>query len=145
MLGEEDDLLALLAEGPPEHVAERRDRLALAVASFDAATIATTHGFCQEMLGGLGIAGDLEPDVTFVEDLSDLASEVVDDLYVRRFSRDSGAAGVRARRGGRDRARGDRQPSRDDRRRRIGDGADAWAARERRARGNSRAASARWR
>ena len=65
----------------------RRDRLALAVASFDAATIATTHGFCQEVLGGLGIAGDLEPDVTFVEDLSDLASEVVDDLYVRRFSR----------------------------------------------------------
>ena len=31
--------------------------------SFDAATIATTHGFCQEVLGGLGIAGDLEPDV----------------------------------------------------------------------------------
>ena len=51
-----------------------RERLARAVASFDAATIATTHGFCQEVLGGLGIAGDLEPDVTFVEDLSDTAS-----------------------------------------------------------------------
>jgi exodeoxyribonuclease V beta subunit len=87
VLGEEDDLLALLAEGSPAQVAQRRDRLALAVASFDAATIATTHGFCQEVLGGLGIAGDLEPDVTFVEDLSDLVSEVVDDLYVRRFSR----------------------------------------------------------
>ena len=37
------------------------------------------------MLGGLGIAGDLEPDVTFVEDLSDLVDDVVDDLYVRRF------------------------------------------------------------
>ena len=72
VLGEEDDLLALLAEGSPAQVAQRRDRLALAVASFDAATIATTHGFCQEVLGGLGIAGDLEPDVTFVEDLSDL-------------------------------------------------------------------------
>ena len=89
VLGEEDDLLALLAEGSVNEVTERRDRLALAVASFDAATIATTHGFCQEVLGGLGIAGDLEPDVTFVEDLSDLASEVVDDLYVRRFSRDT--------------------------------------------------------
>ncbi len=57
------------------------------MAGFDAATIATTHGFCQEVLGGLGIAGDLEPDVTFVEDLSDLAADVVDDLYVRKFRR----------------------------------------------------------
>ena len=40
----------------------RRDRLARALADFDAATIATTHGFCQEVLGGLGIAGDVERD-----------------------------------------------------------------------------------
>ena len=86
VLAEEDRLVALLARGDADIVQRRRDRLTRAVASFDAATIATTHGFCQEMLGGLGIAGDLEPDVTFVEDLSDLASEVVDDLYVRRFS-----------------------------------------------------------
>ena len=39
----------------------RRDRLARALADFDAATIATTHGFCQEVLGGLGVAGDVEP------------------------------------------------------------------------------------
>ena len=37
------------------------------------------------MLGGLGVAGDIEPDVTFVEDIGDLVEEVVDDLYVRRF------------------------------------------------------------
>ena len=37
------------------------------------------------MLGGLGVAGDVEPDATFVEDVSDLLDEVVDDLYVRRF------------------------------------------------------------
>jgi exodeoxyribonuclease V beta subunit len=67
--------------------ARARARLARAVAGFDAATIATTHGFCQEVLGGLGIAGDLEPDVTFMEDLSDLAADVVDDLYVRKFRR----------------------------------------------------------
>ncbi|MBV9817140.1 MAG: UvrD-helicase domain-containing protein [Solirubrobacterales bacterium] len=64
----------------------RRARLASAIADFDAATIATTHGFCQEMLGGLGIAGELDPDVAFVQDLSDLVADVVDDLYVRRFS-----------------------------------------------------------
>ena len=64
---------------------ERRDRLVRALADFDAATIATTHGFCQEVLGGLGVAGDLEPDVELVEDVSDLLDEVVDDLYVRSY------------------------------------------------------------
>ena len=41
---------------PPTRSSVRRDRLARAVADFDAATIATTHGFCQEVLAGLGIA-----------------------------------------------------------------------------------------
>jgi exodeoxyribonuclease V beta subunit len=91
-----DPVLALLADGPRQEVGVRRERLSRAVASFDAATIATTHGFCQEMLGGLGIAGDLEPDVTFVEDLSDLVADVVDDLYVRRFSHGGAPAFGRA-------------------------------------------------
>jgi exodeoxyribonuclease V beta subunit len=81
---DEDQVVTLLARGNADH---HRENLARAIASFDAATIATTHGFCQEMLGGLGIAGDLEPDVTFAEDLSDLVDDVVDDLYLRRFSR----------------------------------------------------------
>ena len=59
--------------------------LARALADFDAATIATTHGFCQEVLAGLGVAGDVERDSQFVEDVTDLVEEVVDDLYVRRF------------------------------------------------------------
>jgi exodeoxyribonuclease V beta subunit len=81
-----DPVVARLASGPREEVVERRERLSRAVAGFDAATIATTHGFCQEVLDGLGIAGDLDPDVAFVEDLSDLAADTIDDLYVRRFS-----------------------------------------------------------
>jgi exodeoxyribonuclease V beta subunit len=80
-----DEVVALLAAGPAGEVAQRRERLARALADFDAATIATTHGFCQEALGGLGVAGDVEPDATFVEDVGDLIEEVVDDLYVRRF------------------------------------------------------------
>jgi exodeoxyribonuclease V beta subunit len=83
--GDDEDPVVTLLAGT--HPGRHRENLARAIASFDAATIATTHGFCQEMLGGLGIAGDLEPDVTFVEDLSDLVDDVVDDLYVRRFSR----------------------------------------------------------
>jgi exodeoxyribonuclease V beta subunit len=80
-----DEVVTLLAEGTNEEVRRRRDRLAQAVADFDAATIATTHGFCQEVLTGLGIAGDIDPDTTFVEDVRDLVEEIVDDLYVRRF------------------------------------------------------------
>jgi exodeoxyribonuclease V beta subunit len=80
-----DEVVRLLCEGERGIVEERRRRLAHALADFDSATIATTHGFCQEVLGGLGVAGDVEPGVTFVEDIGDLVEEVVDDLYLRRF------------------------------------------------------------
>ncbi len=82
-----DEVVALLAEGSAAAVRERHDHLVRAIARFDAATIATTHGFCQEVLGGLGIVGDVETDMTFVEDPADLIEEVVDDLFVRRFHR----------------------------------------------------------
>ncbi|MET3805910.1 exodeoxyribonuclease V beta subunit [Nakamurella sp. UYEF19] len=88
--GNDNDLIVLLAEGPAAEVAARRERLRRALADFDAATIATTHQFCQQVLVGLGVAGDSEPGSTLVEDLDDLVVEVVDDLYVRRF----GAAGA---------------------------------------------------
>jgi exodeoxyribonuclease V beta subunit len=79
------------ADAASERDPVRRERLARAVADFDAATIATTHGFCQEVLSGLGVAGDVERDAEFVEDVSELVSQVVDDLYVRRFHRADGA------------------------------------------------------
>jgi exodeoxyribonuclease V beta subunit len=82
-----DTVVALLATGPPEAVRARRDNLSHALADFDAATIATTHGFCQEVLSGLGVVGDVDPGTEFVEDIDDLLEEVVDDLYVRRFHR----------------------------------------------------------
>ncbi len=75
-----------LAAAPREEVERRRDRLAKAVADFDAATIETTHGFCLQVLYGLGTAGDVDREVTLVEDVSDLMEEVVDDLYLRRFA-----------------------------------------------------------
>ena len=82
-----DPVVALLARGATDEVRGRHANLARAIARFDAATIATTHGFCQEVLGGLGIVGDVETDMTFVEDPADLVEEVVDDLFVRRFHR----------------------------------------------------------
>jgi exodeoxyribonuclease V beta subunit len=73
----DDPLVTLLAGREPEL---RRRRLARAISDFDAATIATTHSFCQEMLSGLGIAGDLEPALTFTEDASELGGAGVGDV-----------------------------------------------------------------
>jgi exodeoxyribonuclease V beta subunit len=88
-----DPVVTLLAAGDDAEVATRRDRLARAVADFDAATIATTHGFCQEVLAELGTVGDLDRETAFVEDVSDLLEQALDDLYVRRFHR-RGVGGI---------------------------------------------------
>ena len=70
----------------------RRRRLAHALAHFDEATIATTHQFCQDMLAGLGVAGDTDADARFVEQIDDVVTEVVDDFYVRAYAPDSAPA-----------------------------------------------------
>ncbi|MCZ2826038.1 MULTISPECIES: UvrD-helicase domain-containing protein [unclassified Modestobacter] len=78
-----DPVVAWLARGSADEVAERRARLTEALADFDAATVATIHQFCQEVLRGLGSAADLDPGTELVETLDDLVSEVCDDLYLR--------------------------------------------------------------
>ncbi len=80
-----DEVLRLLADAPDAEVAVRRGRLAGALTQFDAATIATTHQFCQQMLAGLGVAGDGDPDAVFAESIDDMVTEVVDDFYVRKY------------------------------------------------------------
>jgi exodeoxyribonuclease V beta subunit len=80
-----DGVLALLADAPDAEVAARRERLVRALAGFDAATIATTHQFCHQMLEGLGVAGDRDPRAVFAESIDDLVGEVVDDFYVRKY------------------------------------------------------------
>jgi exodeoxyribonuclease V beta subunit len=81
----DNQLLAHLATGTSEELAQRCRRLRDALAGFDAATIATTHQFCQLVLRSLGTAGDTDAGVTLVESLDDLVSEIVDDLYLQRF------------------------------------------------------------
>ena len=83
---EDDEIVQLLAAAPRDEVAARRDRLNKAIADFDSATIETTHGFCLQVLYGLGTAGDVDREVTLVEDVRDLRDEVVDDLYLRKFA-----------------------------------------------------------
>jgi exodeoxyribonuclease V beta subunit len=82
----DSDLLRHLARGDAADVAERHARLRDALANVDAATIATTHQFCQLVLRSLGVAGDTDAGVTLVDDLGDLVAEVVDDLYLQRFA-----------------------------------------------------------
>ena len=55
------------------------------MADFDAGTIATTHQFCLHALAGLGISADIDPGEVFVESITDLIDEVVDDFYVRKY------------------------------------------------------------
>jgi exodeoxyribonuclease V beta subunit len=81
----DDALLRHLVTGSDEDLAARRLRLQDALAGFDAATIATTHQFCQLVLRSLGVAGDTDAGVTLVENLDELVGEIVDDLYLQRF------------------------------------------------------------
>jgi exodeoxyribonuclease V beta subunit len=83
-----DEIIELLAAAPVEQVRLYQQRLAHAIANFDAVTIETTHGFCQKVLDGLGTLAESDPSVTFVDSVDDLVREVIDDLYVRRFYRD---------------------------------------------------------
>jgi exodeoxyribonuclease V beta subunit len=80
------ELEAVIATGDPDELECRRARVARALAEFDAATIATTHEFCLQMLDGLGVLGDREPHATVVEHLTDLTREVTTDLYLQRYA-----------------------------------------------------------
>ncbi|QDO90519.1 AAA family ATPase [Ornithinimicrobium ciconiae] len=81
----DDPLPALLLEGDEAERTLRLRRVRDALTSFDEATIATTHQFCQQVLRSLGVAGTSDASAHLVEDLDDLLVEVVDDLYLRGF------------------------------------------------------------
>lgn len=82
-----NELLARLVDADPAELERRVTRLRDALASFDAATIATTHQFCHVVLRSLGVASESDPTATLVESLDDLVLEVVDDLYLADHGR----------------------------------------------------------
>lgn len=84
-----DELTDLLLDADEDERRARLRRMRLALASFDSATIATTHQFCHEVLRSLGVAGTTDSSARLVEDLDDLLVEIVDDLYLRGFVGDS--------------------------------------------------------
>ncbi|OBK45657.1 exodeoxyribonuclease V subunit beta [Mycobacterium sp. 1081908.1] len=80
-----NELVAYLLDGTDDERELRKQRLRDALAGFDAATIATTHQFCQLVLRSLGVAGDTAASVTLIESLDELVTEIVDDLYLAHF------------------------------------------------------------
>ncbi|MGH3352910.1 MAG: UvrD-helicase domain-containing protein, partial [Nocardioides sp.] len=80
-----DAHLELLLDVDDEEIGVRHERVRDALASFDGATIATTHQFCQLVLRSLGVAGDTDAGAELVESLDELVVEVVDDLYLKWF------------------------------------------------------------
>ncbi|GAA4625365.1 UvrD-helicase domain-containing protein [Cellulomonas oligotrophica] len=83
-----DALVRHLAAVDDAELARRRARLTVALSQVDAATITTTHGFCQQVLRGLGTAaggGTVEPGAALVPDVAALEHEVVDDLYLAAY------------------------------------------------------------
>ncbi|MGN6252439.1 MAG: UvrD-helicase domain-containing protein [Marmoricola sp.] len=82
--GETDPLVAHLCAADDRERAARIRRLQAALATYDAATIATTHEFCGMVLRSLGVAGDSDAGAVLVDDLDDLVSEVVDDHKIQR-------------------------------------------------------------
>ncbi len=81
----DDRVLVHLADADAAEIGVRRRRLEEALAVFDAATVTTTHGFCQQVLLALGTAGDYDTGAALIENIGDLVSEVADDLYVRKW------------------------------------------------------------
>src|SRR6201995_1829462 len=84
----DNQLVAYLLKGSADERTVRKRRLRDALAGFDAATIATTHQFCQLVLKSLGVAGDTSSTVTLLESLGDLTKEIVDDLYLAHFGQE---------------------------------------------------------
>ncbi|WP_454561827.1 exodeoxyribonuclease V subunit beta [Mycobacterium haemophilum] len=80
-----NDLVSHLTSGTAADCAARRQRLRDALTDFDAATICTTHQFCQLVLKSLGVAGDTDTGATLVESLDDLVTQIVGDLYLAHF------------------------------------------------------------
>lgn len=78
-----DDTVAHLVSSGDSRAAAR---LAGAVAGFDSMTIATTHQFAGRSLRGLGLLGDSDSGEAMLADHRELLTEVLDDLYVRKYA-----------------------------------------------------------
>ena len=90
----DDPIVEVLRRGSRPMRAERQQRLRDALATFERASIATTHSFCQETLAALGLTADTDPLESFITDTTDLDDGVVTDMYLATYPDDEPPAGM---------------------------------------------------
>lgn len=88
----DDALIAFLADADDDGLRLRRDRLADALSDFDAATVATTHTFCNRMLAALGFLGGRQQQFPILENVDEMVAELARDAYLARFAGDPDSA-----------------------------------------------------
>ena len=81
-----DVVVANLTDVDDDQRRLRRDRLARALADFDAATITTIHGFCHQVLAASGFQGDVDGHGDLVEEVDDLVRATTRDLLVSQWA-----------------------------------------------------------
>ncbi|OGQ99522.1 MAG: exodeoxyribonuclease V subunit beta [Deltaproteobacteria bacterium RIFOXYD12_FULL_57_12] len=82
--GQDDALLACLAGASLDN-AQSRQRLTVALRTFDEAAIYTIHGFCQRMLREHGFESGTLFDAELLTDEAPLIREIVEDFWRRHF------------------------------------------------------------
>ena len=83
-----DDWLRVFDAGSHRVRQRRTERIRLALARFDEATITTIHGFCQQALAQSGLRAGSPGTAQLIEDDRELITEVVRDLLLDRLSAD---------------------------------------------------------
>lgn len=81
-----DNPVDRLLVADPAETRRRIERLDAAIAGIDSATIATTHQFCQTMLGQLGMLADHDETSRFAEDITDLVDQASADAFIDAFA-----------------------------------------------------------
>lgn len=83
-----DETDRLLRQGSAPEVQARITNLETALSDIDQAMFTTINKFSQAMLGELGVLADQDLEASFVEDLTVLRQQVIQDLYLSRFADD---------------------------------------------------------
>ncbi|WP_347956827.1 UvrD-helicase domain-containing protein [Gordonia aichiensis] len=88
----DDELVSFLAAADPAETQRRRERLSAALSDFDAATMTTTHTFCNRMLAALGFLGGRQQQFPILENVDDMVAELARDAFLARFAGDPDSA-----------------------------------------------------
>jgi exodeoxyribonuclease V beta subunit len=78
----DDGVVRVLATGSAQEIVTRWRNIDRAIAQFDALAISTTLGFCQGLLFGLGVGGDITQSDRLLSDSGEYVARVADDVLL---------------------------------------------------------------